>query len=175
MSTARNMQRRSFVSLRFGTYGLSYYSMKILTIFNVSVSFRHRWALSPISVMGDIGLSLYRTVRYRTDRLKICRIFRYRTKVFTDIRYPTSKFLKSFCTVGAKSISRFFKSMYFLDKSSQVLGMLESSSFLFARSWPRKSCRGKKMQKYLTLFHPFRFKLALKKRSVFSSKSGKFV
>jgi hypothetical protein len=53
----------------------------------------HRWALSPISVMSYIGLSLYRTVRYRTERLKICRIFRYRTKVFSDIRYPTSKIL----------------------------------------------------------------------------------
>jgi hypothetical protein len=47
----------------------------------------HRWALSPISVMSDIGLILYRTVRYRTERLKICRIFRYRTKVFSDIRH----------------------------------------------------------------------------------------
>ena len=62
----------------------------------------HRWALSPISVMSDIGLSLYRTVRYRTERLKICRIFRYRTKVFSDIRYPTSKFLKSCCTRSLK-------------------------------------------------------------------------
>jgi hypothetical protein len=64
----------------------------------------HRWALSPISVMSDIGLSLNRTVRYRTERLKICRIFRYRTKVFCDIRYryQTSKFLKSWCTRSLK-------------------------------------------------------------------------
>jgi hypothetical protein len=48
--------------------------------------------------MSDIGVSLYRTVRYRTERLKICRIFRCRTKVFSDIRCPTSKFLKSCCT-----------------------------------------------------------------------------
>jgi hypothetical protein len=64
----------------------------------------HRWALSPISVMSDIGLSLNRTVRYRTERLKICRIFRYRTKVFCDIRYPTSKFFKS-----PVALLRFFK------------------------------------------------------------------
>jgi hypothetical protein len=62
----------------------------------------NRWALSPISVMSDIGLSLYRTVRYRTERLNICRIFRYRTKVFSDSRYPTSKFLKSCCTGSLK-------------------------------------------------------------------------
>jgi hypothetical protein len=31
--------------------------------------------------------------------------------------------------VGAKSIARFLKSMYFLSKRAQALGMLESSSF----------------------------------------------
>jgi hypothetical protein len=55
--------------------------------FNVTGTYEHRWALSPISVMSDIGLSLYRTVRYRTERLKICRIFRYRTKFFGDVRH----------------------------------------------------------------------------------------
>jgi hypothetical protein len=63
----------------------------------------HMWALSPISVMSDIGLSPYRTVRYRTERLKICRIFRYRTEVFSDIQYPTSKFFKSCCTRSLKN------------------------------------------------------------------------
>jgi hypothetical protein len=64
---------------------------------SIIIACYHRWALNPISVMSNIGLSLYWTVRYRTDRIKICRIFQYRTKVFSDIRYPTSKFLKSCC------------------------------------------------------------------------------
>jgi hypothetical protein len=62
------------------------------TMYNITV--HHRWALSTISVMSDIGLSLCRTFRYRNERLSICREFRYRTNVFSDIRYPTLKFLK---------------------------------------------------------------------------------
>jgi hypothetical protein len=73
------------------------YATNTAPVYNI-----HRWALSPISVMSDIGLRLYRTVRYRTERLKIFRIFRYRTKVFSHIRYLTSKFLKSCCTRGLK-------------------------------------------------------------------------
>jgi hypothetical protein len=52
------------------------------------------WAISD---WASIGLS-----RYRTERLKICWIFRYRTKVFSDILYPTSKFLKSCCPRSLK-------------------------------------------------------------------------
>jgi hypothetical protein len=72
--------------------------MCVYTIFTIFIYHTHRWTLSPISVMSDIGLSLYRTVRYWAEREKICRTFRYRTKVFSDIRYPTSKLLKPYCT-----------------------------------------------------------------------------
>jgi hypothetical protein len=75
--------------------------------FGFNVLELHRWALSLKSAMTDIGLSLY-----QTDRLKICRIFRYRTKVFSDIWYPTSKFLKSWCT---RSLKGTFSRKRFLD------------------------------------------------------------
>jgi hypothetical protein len=54
-------------------------------------------------------------------------------------------------TVGAKSITRFLKSMYFCGKISQDTGMVESSGFLFDRPLPGKSYRGEESYKYLTI------------------------
>ncbi len=55
---------------------------------NEKVKF-HRWALTPISVISDIGLSLISNVRYRTEELKVRHYIGYRNKLLSDIRYPT--------------------------------------------------------------------------------------
>jgi hypothetical protein len=105
----------------------------------------HLWAGgvgSPISVMSDIGLSLNRTVRYRTERLKICRIFQYWTKVFSDIRYPTSKFLKPCCTRSLKK------------QRELNLGWFKSSSALTSQS----SSRATSVKLVHTLSNNFYFK-----------------
>ncbi len=50
----------------------------------------HRWALSPISVISDIGLSLISELPISDWESGVRHYIGYRNKVLSDIRYPTS-------------------------------------------------------------------------------------
>jgi hypothetical protein len=50
-----------------------------------------RRALSPISVIKDIGLSLIRNLRYRNAEGTVRHYVGYGIELFADIRYPTFK------------------------------------------------------------------------------------
>jgi hypothetical protein len=52
---------------------------------------RHRWALSPIFVISDIGLSLISELPILDWESGVRHYIRYRNKVFSEIQYPTSQ------------------------------------------------------------------------------------
>ncbi len=76
----------------------------------VGLTYSHRWALSPISLIIDIGLSLisdwawYRNVRYRTEVRIVRHYIGYLKKVMSDIRYPTLMFVNSRSAVVRQQI-----------------------------------------------------------------------
>ncbi len=52
----------------------------------------HRWALSPISVISDIGLSLISELPISDWESEVRHYIGYRNIYLSDIRYPTSQF-----------------------------------------------------------------------------------
>ncbi len=52
----------------------------------------HRWALSPISVISDIGLSLKSELPISDWESGVWHYIGYRNKVLSDTRYPTSSY-----------------------------------------------------------------------------------
>jgi hypothetical protein len=56
----------------------------------IIITWFHRWALSPISVIGDIGLSLIQELPISDWESRVRHYIGYRIKVLSDIRYPTS-------------------------------------------------------------------------------------
>jgi hypothetical protein len=53
------------------------------------VPINHRWTLTPISVISDIGLSLISELRISDWRERSPTLYQYRNKLLSDISYPT--------------------------------------------------------------------------------------
>jgi hypothetical protein len=58
--------------------------------FTRAAPYMHRWALSPISVISDIGLSLISELPISDWESGVRHYIGYRNKVLSDIWYPTS-------------------------------------------------------------------------------------
>ncbi len=82
---------------------------------------KHRWALSPISVISDIGLSLKSELPISDWESGVWHYIGYRNKVLSDILYPTSFNIQTVSVAQWYSASlknrwtwvRFFKLKYF--------------------------------------------------------------
>jgi hypothetical protein len=64
-----------------------------------TVQKQHRWVLSPVSVISDIGLSLISESPISDWESEVRHYIGYRKKVLSDIRYPTSPLNKERCLV----------------------------------------------------------------------------
>jgi hypothetical protein len=121
-------------------------SYNIISVDNMvlSASFNHRWALSRISVISDIGLSCCRTFRYLTKVQKICRVFRYRTEIFSDIRYLTLIFLRHpsssfFSTLFFKFLHPIFCIKYWLALHGAINPIPPLPAIQSPPIWPKNS------------------------------------
>ncbi len=57
------------------------------------ICIHHRWALSPISVISDIGLSLISELPISDWESGVRHYIGYRNTVLFDVQYPTSQFI----------------------------------------------------------------------------------
>jgi hypothetical protein len=107
----------------------------------------HRWALSPISVISDIGLSLISELPISDWESGVRHYIGYRNKVLSDIRYPTSQSTQTVTVAQCYSaclpiqgawvricwMKYFFSSMSDIGMSSNVdIGTLPISEWRFS-------------------------------------------
>ncbi len=112
-----------------------------------AVTTGHRWALSPISVISDIGLSLISELPISDWESGVRHYIGYRNKVLSDIQYPTShrtlkltvaqcysaRLLTQWIWVRYCRMNYFFSSMSDIGMSSDVyIGTLPISELHFS-------------------------------------------
>ncbi len=95
------------------------------------ISGLHRWTLTPIFAMKDIGLNWHRNYRCRTEKDGVWNCVGYRTIICTDIRYPTSEY-SCLLRIKIKTLgTSAHKNVPFLSKPVSMSALMSMSISIF--------------------------------------------